>query len=49
MAVRAAAGNVAEGTTQIASGNTDLSRTMWMVAHLLEGLHEKLEAAEMEG
>ncbi|QNN47206.1 hypothetical protein H9L17_03370 [Thermomonas brevis] len=32
-----------------ALGNTDLSRTMWMVAHLLEGLHEKLEAAEMEG
>lgn len=32
-----------------ALGNTDLSRTMWMAAHLLEGLHEKLEAAEMEG
>ena len=32
-----------------ALGNTDLSRTMWMVARLLEGLHEKLEAAEMEG
>ncbi len=32
-----------------ALGNTDLSRTMWMVAHLLEGLHEKLEAAELEG
>lgn len=32
-----------------ALGNTDLSRTMWMVAHLLQGLHEKLEAAEMEG